>query len=152
MQPRRCLVAATLAGLGCPAAALDNGLALTPPLGWRSWNFFQGAISDPLIRGQVDALLTKRAVRDCAAPDICTEAPLSLVELGYDHVGIDDGWQACDSYTTSDGSPAFHDATGKVNVNLTLFPDLKALTAYAAAKEVKLGWCKYTSPPAPFHR
>ena len=66
---------------------------------------------------------------------------MSLVELGYDHAGIDDGWQACDSFTVEpSGSPAFHDATGKVNVNTTLFPDLKALTGYAAAKQVKLGW------------
>ena len=122
-----------------PAQSLDNGLAYTPPRGWRSWNYFQGEITDPLIRGQINALLTKRSVRSSCADAAPTG--MSLVELGFDHAGIDDGWQACNSYTVEpSGSPAFHDAAGRVNVNLTRFPDLKALTAYAAARTVKLGW------------
>jgi len=124
------------------AVGLDNGLAGTPPCGWRSWNFFGGAISDALIRGQVDAMLVKRPVKHCSGvAGACTEVPMSLVDLGYEHAGIDDGWQACDSFTVEpSGSPAFHDATGKVNVNVTLFPDLSELTAYAVARRVKLGW------------
>ena len=76
-------------------------------------------------------------------PVLHSAASMSLVELGFDRAGIDDGWQACNSYTVEpSGSSAFHDANGKVNVNQSLFPDLKGLAAYAAAKNVKLGWCE----------
>ena len=110
------------------ALALDNGLALTPPLGWRSWNCDQGRISDALIRSQVGGLLTKRD-------------GVSLLDLGFAHAGIDDGWQACNSYTVEpSGSPAFHNANGSVNVNLTRFPDLKQLVTDMAAVNIKLGW------------
>ena len=37
-QLRAC--AALLALVAAPAGALDNGLALTPPQGWRSWNSY----------------------------------------------------------------------------------------------------------------
>ena len=29
-----------------PVLALDNGLALQPPMGWRSWNCYQGSVKD----------------------------------------------------------------------------------------------------------
>lgn len=142
--PQCSAVAMLLVGLhvGCDSAvALDNGLAIKPPRGWRSWNFFAGAISDVLIRGQVEAMLTKRPTKHCSPAGTCTEIPMSLVDLGYEHAGIDDGWQACNSYTVEpSGSPAFHDAAGKANVNATLFPDFHALTTYAAARRVQLGF------------
>jgi hypothetical protein len=34
-----CVAVAVLCGLR-PAAAIDNGLGVTPPRGWRSWNLF----------------------------------------------------------------------------------------------------------------
>ena len=43
---------AAAAGL---AAGLDNGLAITPPMGWRSWNAMHGDVDDPKIRSTVDA-------------------------------------------------------------------------------------------------
>ena len=33
------------------SAALDNGLALTPPMGWRSWNCYHGDVSEDKIKG-----------------------------------------------------------------------------------------------------
>ena len=39
--------------------------------------------------------------------------------LSDDHIGIDDGWQACGAGV--DGS--FHSASGEVLINETLFPD-----------------------------
>ena len=65
------------------ASALDNGLALTPPIGWRSWNCFHGDVDDTKIRTVVDAMATPRAGGE------------RLLSLGYAHVGVDDGWQAC---------------------------------------------------------
>lgn len=53
-----------------------------------------------------------------------------------DHIGIDDGWQACGSGV--DGS--FHSATGEVLINETLFPDMLKMTQFAHAKKVHMGW------------
>ena len=109
---------------------LDNGLALQPPLGWRSWNCDLGDISDALIRSQIKAMVTKRQPGN-----------VSLVDVGYRHAGIDDGWQACDSYAVEpSGSPAFHGPNGTVNVNLTRFPDLRKLSRDMAALGIELGW------------
>ena len=67
--------------------ALDNGLAKTPPMGWRSWNCYHGDVSDVQIRATIDAVTQKTRSVD--------GIPHSLVDLGFVHVGIDDGWQAC---------------------------------------------------------
>jgi len=43
--------------------ALDNGLALTPPMGWNSWNKFGCDVSEDLIRSVADAMAS-RGMRD----------------------------------------------------------------------------------------
>ena len=50
--------AASLVLIAPAALASDNGLALTPPLGWNSWNQFQCNVSDALIRRQADAMVS----------------------------------------------------------------------------------------------
>ena len=55
------------------AQALNNGLALTPPMGWNSWNNFGCNVSDTLIRGMVDAMVTS-----------------GMQAAGYQYVNIDD--------------------------------------------------------------
>ena len=78
------------------APALDNGLALTPPQGWRSWNSytcqdstnttFTGGdiISDAAMRTAMKAVLDKsRTVGG---------VPTTLASLGYDYISMDDGW------------------------------------------------------------
>ena len=35
-----------------------EGLALTPPMGWNSWNTFQTNISDSLVRGIADVMVS----------------------------------------------------------------------------------------------
>ena len=42
-------------------AAIDNGLGITPPRGWRSWNQFDTAISQPLIEQQYAAMASAPA-------------------------------------------------------------------------------------------
>ena len=104
-------------------------------------------------------MVLKRPVRDCsaaltveaadgaaaasAAADgaACTTQVMSLQDLNYVHAGIDDGWQLCDSYSVMPSNTSvFHDGDGRPIVNLTKFPDLKALSSYAASKEILLGW------------
>ena len=121
--------ALTLAALAVGAVdALDNGLALTPPMGWRSWNCFHGEVNDSAIRATIDAITDRSRTVD--------GKPTSLADLGFDSVGIDDGWQACG--TGYQGS--FHDEAGTPLVNETKFPSLKDLVTYGHSKGVKMGW------------
>ena len=53
--------------------------------------------------------------------------PTSLLELGYNRVGIDSGWASC---TGVNGS--WHDDTGHFIVNKTKFPDMKAMVEDAS--------------------
>ena len=53
------------------------------------------------------------------------------------HCVCKDGWQACHS---GPGGIGFHNETGSPNVNLTRFPDLKALTARARKLGLRPGW------------
>ena len=70
--------------------SLNNGLARTPPLGWRSWNCYWFDVNQTIMKEVVDALLDKsRTVNGVAT---------SLAEIGYSDAGIDDGWQHCNYY------------------------------------------------------
>ena len=40
------------------AWAQDSMLARTPPMGWNSWNHFACEVSDAVVRGQADAMVT----------------------------------------------------------------------------------------------
>lgn len=74
------LLAATLAlAIAAPAATgapRSNGLALTPPLGWSSWNNFGEEINEQLIVETIDAMIAN-----------------GMRDAGYVYVNLDDGWQ-----------------------------------------------------------
>ena len=79
----RCYLIPNIALLLGVTSALDNGLAAQPPLGWRSWNCFQGNINDAVIRGQLDAMLIERPARRCKAKAGCSMVRTSLLGLGF---------------------------------------------------------------------
>ena len=81
-------------------------------------------VSQARILAQVTALTARRG----GAP--------SLLEVGYGHLGIDDGWQACGTGFNH----SFHDASGKPLVNLTRFPSMKAMNDIAHSKGISMGW------------
>ena len=56
--------------------APSSGLALTPPMGWNSWNRFACDVSEDLIKGTADAMV-KSGMKDA----------------GYEYIVIDDCWQ-----------------------------------------------------------
>ncbi len=90
----------------------DNGVALTPPMGWSSWNLFRHRISESLIKDIIDAM-----------------ADSGLKEAGYTYVNIDDCWQASE-----------RDENGRLQCDKINFPSgIKALAQYANDKGVKLG-------------
>src|ERR1700683_1503531 len=56
----------------CSALAQTATLALTPPMGWSTWNHYQHDISDALVRAQADAMVAS-----------------GMREAGYVYVNID---------------------------------------------------------------
>jgi alpha-galactosidase len=85
-------------------------LALTPPMGWNSWNVWGTAVDDRKVRAAADALVNS-----------------GLAAHGYDYVVIDDAW------TSS------RDANGELVPN-EKFPDMKALADYVHSQGLKLGF------------
>jgi hypothetical protein len=59
-------------------SAPDNGLALTPPLGWSSWSFVRRTPTADKVRAQADAMLGS-----------------GLAGVGYRYVNLDDFWYQC---------------------------------------------------------
>jgi hypothetical protein len=43
--------------LVCGANALDNGLARTPPMGWRSWNAYGSKINQDLMENAAEMMV-----------------------------------------------------------------------------------------------
>lgn len=84
-------------------------LAATPPMGWNSWNWFAGKVTDQDIRQAAD-LIVSSGMRDA----------------GYIYVNIDDTWEGQ------------RDANGVLHTN-EKFPDMKALADYVHSKGLKLG-------------
>jgi len=117
------------AGLVALCAALDDGLARTPPMGWRSWNCYGGDVADGVIRDTADALALKR-------PSPWGGENVSLIDLGFARLGVDDGWEACG--TGWDDS--FHAADGTPLVNESRFPDLADLVAYGNGRGLDVDW------------
>src|SRR5947209_485217 len=58
------------------STSVSAGLALTPPMGWNTWNKFGCDVSDQLVRGMADAMV-KSGMKDA----------------GYQYIVIDDCWQ-----------------------------------------------------------
>jgi alpha-galactosidase len=84
-------------------------MAATPPMGWNSWNYFGGRVTDADIRAAADALVST-----------------GMREAGYIYVNIDDTWQG------------ERDAQGALHPN-ERFPDMKALGEYIHSKGLKFG-------------
>lgn len=53
----------------------DNGVGLTPPMGWNSWNHFECNINETLVKAAADALVSS-----------------GLAQVGYTYVNLDDCW------------------------------------------------------------
>ena len=111
--------------------ANDNGLGISPPLGWRSWNLYGANVNQSLIQSIMKGMVSrKRTVNG---------VPTSLCDLGYCDVGLDDNWQACDSPKAAPGMH-YHDIDGNPIVNTDRFPSFKNMTDYAHKLGLTSGW------------
>ena len=97
--------------LVAPLAVAADGLALTPPMGWNSWNKFACNVSEQLIKDAADALVAS-----------------GMKDAGYQYVVIDDCWQVSRA------------ADGTIVADPERFPSgMKALADYVHSKGLKFG-------------
>lgn len=103
------------------AFVAEGQLALTPAMGWNSWNAFGRAVSDSLARVAADAFVS-----------------LGLIDHGWTYINLDDGWErsARDTDPLHEGSTRADDGTILPNHK---FPNMKALGDYIHAKGLKFG-------------
>ncbi|MBP6672299.1 MAG: glycoside hydrolase family 27 protein [Bacteroidetes bacterium] len=93
------------------AAQKFEGLALTPPMGWNSWNNFGCSVDESLIRKTADAMIAS-----------------GMKAAGYQYVIIDDCWHGG------------RDSLGFIYPDPKHFPTgMKALADYIHSKGLKLG-------------
>lgn len=127
-------VRAALAWAGLLQAAADeNGRARLPPMGWRSWNCYAADIDQIKISSQIDALVAKRNV---AGERSSGRVGVSLLDLGYDSIGIDEGWEGCGRGVNG----SVHYLNGTPAVDERRFPDIAELVRYGQSKGVKMGF------------
>jgi len=85
-------------------------LALTPPMGWNSWNVWGLSVDDKKVRDTADVMINS-----------------GLASFGFAYVNIDDGWEA----------PA-RAPDGEIPTN-EKFPDMKSTADYVHSKGLKIG-------------
>lgn len=89
---------------------VGNTIALTPPMGWNSWNCWGLSVSQEKVMSSAKALIEK-----------------GLADYGYSYINVDDAWEA----------PA-RNADGTIAVN-EKFPDMKALGDWLHNNGLKFG-------------
>lgn len=93
------------------SAQKDPNLALTPPMGWNSWNIYACEINEELVREVADAIVAR-----------------GLKDAGYEYVVIDDCWHGD------------RDSLGFITADPVKFPSgIKALADYVHALGLKFG-------------
>ncbi|HKS97814.1 MAG TPA: glycoside hydrolase family 27 protein [Terriglobia bacterium] len=90
-------------------ASSESQVALTPPMGWNSWNHFHCGVTEDIVKAQAYAMATN-----------------GMKAAGYIYVNIDDCWQGG------------RDAEGNIQPN-SKFPDMKGLADYIHSLGLKFG-------------
>eukprot|EP00038_Savillea_parva_P008836 m.179517 g.179517 ORF g.179517 m.179517 type:complete len:497 (-) comp14778_c0_seq1:22-1512(-) len=159
--------AVLLVGLPTQVQGGSNGLAVKPPMSWRSWNQFGWYITQDVILSAAQGLVNSSRPIKGMPPGT------SLLDLGYKSVGMDEGWAACPAQpgpfphgrdprvdpraamkrmNVPEPFPIGHNMTAeyhKLNsdgttispvVDTLVFPDMKAMVDKIHAMGLKAGW------------
>jgi len=106
------LLFSTLSTKNLFAQKFEN-LAPTPPMGWNSWNTFQTNISEQLVKGIADVMVSS-----------------GMKDAGYTYLVLDDGWMAMER----------DPKTGDLVPDPKKFPNgLKPVIDYVHSKGLKFG-------------
>ena len=101
-------------------------IALTPPMGWNSWNCFAGAVSEERVKSAADAMVKS-----------------GLINHGWTYINVDDFWQNHRDSKDPTLRGEFRDTNGVIVPN-SRFPDMKGLADYIHGLGLKAGL--YSSP------
>lgn len=105
---------------------IGDRIALTPTMGWNSWNCFGHEVSADKVKRASDALIKS-----------------GLVNHGWSYINVDDSWQ----FNRDRKDPSFQgkmrDENGYILTN-SKFPDMKNLADYIHGNGLKMGI--YSSP------
>jgi alpha-galactosidase len=89
-----------------------EGLAMTPPMGWNSWNTFGTSIDEKLVKETADIMVSS-----------------GMAAAGYNYIVLDDGWMTRE-----------RDANGDLIPDPAKFPSgMKAVIDYVHSKGLKFG-------------
>jgi alpha-galactosidase len=89
-----------------------EGLAMTPPMGWNSWNTFATNIDEKLVKETADIMVSS-----------------GMAAAGYNYIVLDDGWMTKE-----------RDANGDLVPDPVKFPNgMKAVIDYVHSKGLKFG-------------
>ncbi|MEI6555543.1 MAG: putative Ig domain-containing protein [Paludibacter sp.] len=88
---------------------VGDEIALTPPMGWNSWNCWGKAVSKAKVLSSAQAMIDK-----------------GLIDHGWTYINIDDAWEG---QRAADGSIQTNDS----------FPDMKGLGDWLHARGLKFG-------------
>jgi alpha-galactosidase len=105
------MVVVFVSSISSLGAAQTAPLALTPPMGWNSWNKFGCNVDEKMIRDMADGMVTS-----------------GMKDAGYTYIVIDDCWQVS------------RDQQGNIVADPQHFPSgMKALADYVHSKGLKFG-------------
>jgi len=108
---------------------VGDQIALTPPMGWNSWNCFASAVSEERVKSAADAMVKS-----------------GLINHGWTYINVDDYWQnhrATREPLLQDLLGSFRDTNGVIVPN-SRFPDMKGMADYIHNLGLKAGL--YSSP------
>lgn len=89
-----------------------DGLAMTPPMGWNSWNTFATNIDEKLVKETADIMVSS-----------------GMAAAGYNYIVLDDGWMTKE-----------RDVNGDLVPDPVKFPNgMKAVIDYVHSKGLKFG-------------
>jgi alpha-galactosidase len=105
---------------------VGDQIALTPPMGWNSWNCFAGAVTEERVKSAAEAMVKS-----------------GLINHGWTYINVDDYWQNHRNSKDPTLQGPFRDAQGNVVPN-SRFPDMKGMADYIHNLGLKAGL--YSSP------
>ena len=101
-------------------------IALTPPMGWNSWNCFAGEVSADKVKHAADAMVKS-----------------GLIDHGWTYINIDDFWENHRNSKDQSLRGKLRDEAGYIIPN-SRFVDMKPLADYVHSLGLKIGL--YSSP------
>ena len=101
-------------------------MALTPPMGWNSWNCFAGAVTEERVKSAAEAMVKS-----------------GLINHGWTYINVDDYWQNHRDSKDPTLQGPFRDTNGFIVPN-SRFPDMKDMAEFIHDLGLKAGL--YSSP------